>query len=110
MRCGKKTILRIFPQATLSQQDRYFTERLHELDRAIQDVRLIAFGKYPNENNCPDSLQSRRGSNIPKRACEHRLPHHKIIDLDPKMTSHSETCIIVISDTEATEDDDVFSS
>lgn len=100
----------VLPQATLSQQDRYFSQKLHDLDKAIQDVRLIAYGKYSNGNNSPDQqLQSRR-NNISKMMRENRLPpvpaHHQILD---KMTSRSETCIIVISDTEAA-DDDVFSS
>ena len=100
----------------MSQQDRYFSQKLHDLDQAIQDVKIIAYGKYSDGNNSPNQLQPRnniqpRNKNTQRKTmCENRLPHHQIFELDPKMTSRSETCIIVISDTEAVDDDDVFSS
>ena len=96
----------------MSQQDRYFSQKLHDLDQAIQDVRLIAYGKYSN-GTCSNPLQSiaRTSGNKPKRRLCENLPCHQILELDPKMTSHSETCIIVISDdSETVDDDDVFAS
>lgn len=106
-----KTSYTLLLQATLSQQDRYFSQKLHDLDQAIQDVKLMAYGRYCNTNECPNQLQLRNSHLSKRMTCNNHLPHHQPFkELDPNMTSHSETCIIVISDTEPVDDDDVFSS
>ena len=94
-------LMRGLLQASLSEQDRYFSQRLHNLDKAIQDVRLIAYGQYSGDN-----CTNRNGSS---RVCIN--PQPQLANFNPPgLKSQSETCIIVIGDTEVVDDDDVFSS
>jgi len=89
-------------QANLSEQDRYFSQRLHNLGKAIQDVRLIAYGQYPD-----DDCANKNGA---RRVCVNPQPQQATFN-SPGLKSQSETCIIVISsDSDVVDDDDVFSS
>ena len=82
-------------QANLSEQDRYFSQRLHNLGKAIQDVRLIAYGQYSGDN-----CTNRNGA---RKVCINPQPQQATFT-PPGLKSQSETCIIVISDTEVVDD------
>jgi len=71
------------------------------LDKAIQDVRLIAYGQYSGDDSC-----NRNG----KVCINNPQPQQAKFNPPSGLKSQSETCIIVISDTEVVDDDDVFSS